>query len=96
MVGQFLDNVLSNCLIIGQCCVQQLDSVVSNSPMVGLCCVQLSKVLLSDCSTVQWSDCAFSNCLMVGQFLCPTSQKLESAVSNCLMVGQCCVQQYTG
>ena len=102
MVGQLLDNVLSNCSILGQYWVQQLESVVPNSPMVGLCCVQLSDGLWSDCPTVQWSDCAFANCPMVGQscvelskswkLLCQTVRWLDSVVSNSPLVRQCWVK----
>ena len=102
MVWQLLDNVLSNCSIIGQFCVHQLESVVSNSPMVGLCCVQLSDGLWSDCPTVQWSDCALAICPMVGQscvqlseswkMLCQTVRWFDSALSNSTLVSQCWVK----
>ena len=35
--------------------------------MVELCCVQLSDGYWAECPTVQWLDCAFSNCPMTGQ-----------------------------
>ena len=88
IVVQLSDNVLSNCLIFGECCVQPsngwfmlystvrwLVRWVSISLMVRLCFFQLSNG-----PTV----------------LCPTFQRLDNAVSNCLMVGQCCVQQSNG
>ena len=85
---KMLDNALSNCPMVGQCCVQHsngwsmlcptvrwLVSWVSNSPMVEVFFVQLSNG-----RTV----------------LCPNVLRSESALSNCPMVGQCCVQQSNG
>ena len=67
--------------------------------MVGLWRVQLFDGLSAECPTVQWSDCAFSNCPMVGQscvqlskgpiMISQTFQSLDSAASNSPMVSQC-------
>ena len=87
-IGQWSDSAVSNCLMVGQCCVQLSngrtvlcttvqwsDSAVSNCQMVGQCCVQLSNGRTVLCPTVQW---------------------LDSAVFNCPMVEQCCVKLPNG
>ena len=81
MVGLLSDNVLSSCLIIGQCCVQQLDSVVST--------VQWLVYAVSNCPKACYLIVQQSNGQTV---LFPTVQWLDSPVSNFPKVGKCCVK----
>ena len=75
------DSAMSNCPMVGQCCiqlsngrivlcpaVQWLDSAVSNCPMVRQFCVHLFNGQSVLCPTVQWSHSVVYNCPMVRQF----------------------------
>ena len=98
MIGQLSDNVLTNCLIFGQCSVQEFNGWfmlcstvrwllrwVSKSPIVRL---GFSSYPMVRQSCVQLSK----GWIM----LCQTVQWLESGVSNSPMVSQCWVKLSDG